>query len=111
MADLPWFMVSGIILITIIILGVFLIWRMIRELRSGFPLTDERTRLIRGKAATFAFYIGSYFMIALMFANLLSLEYRGNPILDTGYALVTSILVQSLTYIVFHTYYNREEGA
>lgn len=109
MVDLPWFPISGVILVAIIVIGAYVVWRMSRELRSGFPLQDERTRLITGKAATFAYYIGSYFMIALMMANLLVLETRDAPLLDAGYALVISVLVQSLSFLGFRYYFNTKE--
>ena len=78
MTNLPWSGGSGVILATIVILGVFAIWRIVRELRSGFPLKDERTQRVSGKAAYYAFYLGSYFMIALMLLNILSRELRGD---------------------------------
>ncbi|MFC1804196.1 hypothetical protein ACFL0D_09580, partial [Thermoproteota archaeon] len=39
MVDLPWFTISGGILVTIIVIGVFAIWKIQKELRSGF---DDR---------------------------------------------------------------------
>ena len=108
MAGLSWPVASMVILAGIVLIGVFFMWKMLRELRSGFPLRDERTRMVTGRAATFAFYIGSYFMIALMLANILSREFRGVYLLDAGYALVISILVQSLTFMVFRFYFERE---
>jgi divalent metal cation (Fe/Co/Zn/Cd) transporter len=104
----PWPVASGGILAIIVIVGVFVIWRMLRDLRSGVPLRDERTQRITGTAATYAFYIGSYFMVALMLANLLNLEFLGTPLLDTGYALVVSILVNSLTFLGLRVYFNRK---
>jgi hypothetical protein len=108
MVDLPWSGMSFGILAIIVLLGVFSIWRMTRELRSGFPLRDERTQVITGRAATYAFYIGSYFMIALMLMNLLSREFRGEYLLDAGYALVISVLVQSLTFMGVRLYFERK---
>lgn len=108
MVDLPWSVVSVGILATIVLLGVFVAWKMLREMRSGFPLKDERTQMVTGRAATYAFYIGSYFMIALMLMNILNIEFRGAPLLDAGYALVTSVLVQSLTFIVLRLYFERK---
>ncbi len=109
MTNLPWSGMSGVILATIVILGVFGIWRMLKELRSGFPLKDERTQVITGRAATYAFYIGSYFMLALMLMNLLSSEFRGKYLLDAGYALLISVLVQNLTFIMLRLYFERKE--
>ncbi len=103
-----WPIASIGILATIVVVGIFVIWRTLRDRRSGFPLKDERTQRITGTAATYAFYIGLYFMIALMFANLLNLEFLGAPILETGYALVVSILVNSLTFLGLRMYFDRK---
>lgn len=109
MTNLPWSGMSGVILATIVILGVYLIWRMLKELRSGFPLKDERTQKVSGKAAYFAFHLGSYFMIALMLLNILSSEFRGAYLLDGWYALNFTIIVQSLMYLGFRLYYERKD--
>ena len=109
MINLPWSGMSGVILATVVILGVFLIWKMLKELRSGFPLKDERTQKVSGKAAYYAFHLGSYFMIALMLLNILSREFRGVYLLDGWYALIFSIIVQSLMYIGFRLYIERKE--
>jgi uncharacterized membrane protein len=103
-----WPFVSVGILALGVFFGLFVLWRMLRDRRSGFPLKDERTQRITGTAATYTFYIGSYFMIALMLANLLNLEFLGTPILETGYALVASILVNSLTFMGTRMYFDRK---
>ena len=108
MVNLPWSVVSIGILATIVLIGVFVMWKMLKETRSGFSLKDERTQIVTGKAATYAFYIGSYFMIALMLVNILSREFQGVYLFDAGYALVISILVQSLTFIGFRLYFTRK---
>ena len=109
MTNMPWSGVSIGILTTIVIIGVFVIWKMLKEMRSGFPLKDERTQLITGRAAYYAFHLGSYFMIALMLGNILSRELRGVYLLDGWYALIFSIIVQSLMYIGFRLYFERKE--
>ena len=108
MSASPWPLMSGGILLAIVLLGVFVIWRILENRRSGFPARDERTQKITGTAATYAFYIGSYFMVALMLVNLLNLEFIGVPLLETGYALVLAILVQTLTFLGIQTYLNRK---
>ncbi len=59
-------------MITGIIIGVIVVWRMLEDRKSGFPAQDERTKKLNGKAAMYAFTIGNYFMLALLFANLLN---------------------------------------
>ena len=109
MTNLPWSGVSVGILATIVLLGVYAIWKIQKELRSGFPLKDERTLRISGKAAYYAFHIGSYFMLALMLGNILSRELRGVYLLDGWYALIYSIIAQSLMYLGFRAYFERKE--
>ena len=104
----PWQVTSVGILATGVLLGVFAIWKILNDRRTGFPAKDERTQKITGTAATYTFYIGSNFMVALMVANLLNLELLDVPLLDTGYALVTPILVNSLTFMVLRMYFNRK---
>ena len=108
MNNLLWPLVTmGIVAIGILV-GVFVVWRKLEDRKSGFPAQDERTKRITGKAAYYAFYIGLYFMVALMLANLVVQEFLGLPALDAGYALVASILVQSLTYLGLHWYFDRK---
>jgi len=106
---MPWSGVSIGILATIVLLGVYAIWKIQKELRSGFPLKDERIQRVSGKAAYYAFHIGSYFMIALMLGNILSRELREVYLLDGWYALNFSIIVQSLMYLGFRIYFDRKE--
>jgi uncharacterized membrane protein len=108
LTNIPWPVASGGILVTIVHIGIFVVWRLLKEKRSGFPLKDERTQKITGKAAYYAFYIGTYFMLALMLVNLLNEVFIDVPLLETGYALVISVLVQSLAFIVIMAYLNRK---
>ena len=109
MTNLPWSGMSMGILAIIVIIGLYAIWKIQNELRSGFPLKDERTQRVSGKAAYYALHIGLYFMIALMLANILSREFRGVYLLDGWYAIIISIIVQSLMYIGFRVYLDRKE--
>jgi uncharacterized membrane protein len=97
------------ILVAIAFLGIYFVWKIVKELRSGFPLKDERTQRVSGRAAYYAFHLGSYFMLALMLLNVLSRELRGAYLLDGWYALIFSIIVQSLMYIGLRLYFERKE--
>jgi uncharacterized membrane protein len=108
MIDVPWSVISIVIMATGVLIGVLVIWRMLEDKKSGFPAQDERTKKITGKAATYTVTIGLYFMIALAIANLINLEFVGSPLLDAGYALLVSTLVQSLTLLGLRLYFNRK---
>jgi hypothetical protein len=91
-----------------VLIGVLAIWRLLENRKSGYPAQDERTRQITGRAATYAFSIGNYFMLALMMANILSRELLGEYLLlDVGYALIASVLVQSLMFLGLRWHFNR----
>jgi hypothetical protein len=47
-------------------------------------------------------------MIAMMLLNILSRELRGVYLLDGWYALIISIMAQSLMYIGFRLYFDRK---
>ena len=108
MINIEWILVSIGILAIIVLIGVLAIWKILKDKKLGFPTKDERTQKITGIAATYAFYIGSYFMLALMFTNILSIEFLGESILDTGYAIISAILVSNLTFLIVRWYFNRK---
>ena len=108
MSSTQWLLINGGILVILVLIGVVVIRRILKERQSGFPAKDERTQKLTGIAATYAFYLGSYFMIALMLTNLLNQELLGLPLLEEGYAIIVAILVQNLTFIGVRLYLNRK---
>jgi len=108
MSNVTWPLMSGGILAIIVLVGVFVIWRIMKDRQSGFPAKDERTQKVTGRAATYAFYIGSYFMLALMFTRILSQEFLDVPFIEDGYAIILAIIVQNLTFIGCRLYLNRK---
>jgi uncharacterized Tic20 family protein len=108
MTDLLWPVVGVVIMAIGVLIGILVIWRKLEDRKSGFPAQDERTKKVTGKAATYAFLIGVYFMMALAAANLINMEFVGSPLLDAGRALGISALVQSLTFLGLRLYFNRK---
>lgn len=103
-----WLITSGSIAAIIIGLGVIFAWIFIKERRSGYPSQDERTKRITGKAATYAFYIGQYFTLALLAANIISREFYGSYAFEEGYALIASMLSYSLSFGGLRALFNRK---
>lgn len=108
MNNVPRPLMSGGILAIIVLVGVFVIGRIMKDRQSGFPAKDERTKKVTGRAVTYAFYIGSYFMLALMFTRILSQEFLDIPFLGDRYARIIAIIVQNLTFLGFRYYFNRK---
>lgn len=103
-----WLITSGGIAAIIVGLGVIFAWIFIKERRSGYPLRDERTQRITGRAATYAFYIGQYFTLALLAVNIISREFYGSYAFEEGYALIVSLLSYSLSFIGLRLFFNRK---
>ena len=108
MSDL-WFALGAILLPAILMLvGILIIWRLLKDKKSGFPVADERTRRISGRAASYALIIGSYFMIAMIALLTIGQEFPGLPVLAPRYALVASLLTLDLSFLGLRWYFGRK---
>lgn len=103
-----WPVVSVGIAAIIVLLGILVVWKIHKDRKSGFPMRDERTAKITGRAATYALYIGSYFIIAFLFILIIGKEFYGLPQIDAGYPLIASLLVFNLTFLGLRWYFNRK---
>ena len=108
MADFIWPIVSIGILALIILIGVLALWKTLKEKKSGFPIADERTQRINGKAAYYALFMGQYFIIAILMVMLVGREFLGMPEIEAGYPLIASLLVSSLSYLALRWHFGRK---
>ena len=108
MADFMWALVSIGIGVVIVLVGLIFIMLRLRDKRSGFPTQDERTLKINGMAARYALYIGLYFMLGIMFVDIIGREFFSMPELDAGPVIIASILVFSITNLVFQWYFDKK---
>jgi hypothetical protein len=103
-----WPIVSVGIVALIVLIGILVVWRILKDRKSGFPSADERTQRITGKAATYALLIGNYFTIALMFMLIFGRELYNLQNVDAGYLLLSTLLVSSLSFIVLCWVFGRK---
>lgn len=108
MADVAWLIESMGILALIILVGIAVLWKTLKEKKSGFPMADERTQRINGKAAYYALFMGQYFIIAYLLVNIVGSEFFGMPEIEAGYPLIASVLVSSLSYLVLRWHFGRK---
>ena len=108
MADITWPITSVGIAVVIVLIGILMVWRIRKDQKSGFPSSDERTRRITGKAATYALYTGSYFTLALMFMFIFGRELYNLQNVDAGYLLIATLLVSNISFIVFRWIFGRK---
>src|SRR3989304_10560161 len=102
-----WQIVSMGILALTVIIGIMVLWRVFKEKKSGFPMADERTQKITGKAAYYALFLGQYFIIAPLFTLIIGREFFGMPEPGAGYPLIASLLVSSLSFLLLRWHLSR----
>jgi hypothetical protein len=103
-----WPVVSIGIAAIIVLLGILLVWKIQKDRKSGFPMQDERTSKITGRAATYALYTGSYFILALLFMLIIGKELYGLPEVEAGYLLITALLVYNISFLMLRWYFGRK---
>ena len=108
MADFAWPIVSIGILALIILIGVLALWTRLKEEKSGFPLADERTQKLNGRAAYYAMFMGQYFIIAYLLVTLIGREFFGMPEIEAGYPMIAALLVSSVFFLVLRWHFGRK---
>jgi len=108
MADFNWLITSTGILALIVLIGVLVIWKTIKDKKSGFPLADERTQKLNWKASYYAMFLGQYFIIAYLFVNIVGREFFGMLEIEAGYPMIAALLVSSVSFLVLRWHFGRK---
>ena len=104
-----WALSIPVIGLAIIAVAIYTIWMMTKSKKGGFPLTDERTAKISGKAYQAGFLIGVYYLVALNFYNIISIEFLGGGPLESMPVINSALIIMGVTVIVLKTYLERRE--
>ncbi len=110
MTGFEWLASSGLIAAVIVLIAILFVWRTLKDRRAGFPVADERTRRIAGRAAPLALNAGSYFILAILFWTLIAREFLGVPSFSEdfySYSLIAVLLVQNLSFGLLLWYFGR----
>lgn len=95
----------------IILVAIFVIWKVQKEKKAGYPMQDERTSKIQGKAALGTYYISLAFMVSIMLWNIFGNEFLTFlPELDTGYTVIAIMLVSGFSFGLLSWYYAKKGG-
>ena len=108
MADFIWSILSVGILALIILIGVLVLWKRLKDKKSGLPLTDERTQKLNWKAAYYAMFMGQYFIVAYLFVNIIGREFFGMPDIEAGYPMIAALLALSVSFLVLRWHFNKK---
>jgi uncharacterized membrane protein YkvI len=108
MNDLTWLIPSGGILALIILIGILVIWKALKDKKSGEPIADERTKKLNWKAGYYSMFMGQYFILAYLWVSLIGREFFGMPEIEAGYPMIAALLVPALSFLVLRGYLGRK---
>ena len=106
--EVAWTLVSAVILASMALVVIAVILKERKELKSGFPKDDERSRAIRMRAGYLAFFISLYFLFGMSGVQTL-LEDRQIASLPTAEWGMIYVAVMGSIFLAVHTYLNRKD--
>ena len=108
MNDFVWPIILISNAVIVLLLGLFVLWKLHKDKKSGYPTKDERTKKISGKAAIGTYYISLAFMISLALFIIFGTEFLALPELDAGWAIIAITLVSGISNALLSWYYSRK---
>ena len=108
MTGFTWPIILIVNAVLVLLVGVFVLWKIHRDKKSGYPVNDERTIKIIGKAAIGTYYISLAFMISLLLFIIFGKEFLALPELDAGWAIIAIMLVSGISNGFLSWYYSRK---
>jgi hypothetical protein len=108
MTDFVWPIILVLNAVLVLLVGVFFLWKLHNDRKSGYPTKDERTIKISGKAAIGTYWISLAFMISLALFIIFGKEFLALPELDAGWAIIAIMLVSGISNALLSWYYSRK---
>jgi len=92
----------------IILFAIFVIWTVQKNKKAGYPMKDERTSKIQGKAALGTYYINLSFMVSLLVWNIVGNEILNLPELEMVWTVFAIMLVSGISFALLSWYYAKK---
>ena len=98
---------SAAILVTMALVAMVVVRKGLRELKSGFPMEDERSKAIKMRAGYLAFFVSLYFMLGMGFV-LAILEDNQVSSLPTSEWFMFYVAIMGSIFLVINVYLNKK---
>ena len=96
--------IIGICIATIILIfAVLVVIRGNKDIKEGFPVQDERSKMVLQKASSKAFYVSLYLLLLVGFLSEDIINFR-----DVSQATSMSVGLMAALFGIFWLYYNRK---
>lgn len=102
-----WMLASAFILLSMALVMLFFIRRGLKDIESGIPLVDERSRIIDFRAGYLAFFISLFFIMGMSFVHAI-LEINEITSVSTSEWLMIYVGVMGANYLIIHAYMNKK---
>ena len=109
MSDFVWPTILILNAVIVVLVGLIVLWKIHKDKKSGYPIQDERTMKINGKAAIGTYYISLAFMISLNLFIIFGTQFFDLPDLEAGWAVIAIMLVSGFSYGLLSWYYSKKE--
>lgn len=108
MSDFAWPVILISIASIVLVIAMFVLWKLHNDKKSGYPTNDERTMKIRGRAAIGTYWIVFVFLISLDLFIIFGPRFLGLPELEAGWAIIAIMLVLGFSNALLSWYYSRK---
>jgi uncharacterized membrane protein len=97
--------ISGaLIAVVIIAFSIIALLRWNKDIKAGYPLEDERSRRVKEKASSSAFYISLYMLLLIGLLSDHIIKFR-----DPSQVITTSVGGMALLFAACWLFFNRRE--
>jgi uncharacterized membrane protein len=97
--------ISGaLIAITILAFAIFIFRKGNRDMRAGYPLEDERSKRVKEKASSRAFYTSLYLLLLVGLLSDNIIKFR-----DVSQATSAVVGGMAILFVAFWIFYNKKE--
>jgi hypothetical protein len=100
-------LMSAAIIVSMAVIALIVARKKLKELKSGIPSEDERSRAIRMRAGYLAFYISLYFVFSMSFFHAI-LEDNQVSSLPTSEWLMVYVAAMGSIFLVLNAYLMRK---
>jgi len=98
---------SAVILATMALVAIVVARRGMKDLKSGFPMEDERSRAIKTRAGYLAFYVSLYLILGMSFVHAM-LEDNEISSLPTSEWLMVYVGIMGSIFLILTAYLKRK---
>jgi peptidoglycan/LPS O-acetylase OafA/YrhL len=98
---------SAVILLTMALVAIVVARKGLKDLKSGFPMEDERSRAIKTRAGYLAFFVSLYLILGMSFVHAI-LEDNEISSLPTSEWLMVYVGIMGSIFLVLTSYLKRK---